>query len=194
MAGDVMGPVRTARLAVAQPAGDGPIGDPVGRREAVSSPGGPGAAAVQERSQLLHECFTNRCQLLAREIDMNRRQTWLGWLGALFALALLALAGVYLYDLGVARGLAEGGGAAPVLLWRRPWGFGFFPLFPFLILLWIALRGFFWRGPWSGRGWYGPRWYGRGRSDPRDGVPPAFEEWHRRAHDQQQPPAAGTKG
>lgn len=115
------------------------------------------------------------------------RRVWLSWMVGLPAIALLALLGVYIYDLGVAHGLAQGTGAgfrdAPVVGWWRPWGFGFgfFPFFPFVfILLWFAvLRGFFWRGPWYGRRW------GRGWGDERDGVPPAFEEWHRRMHDRQ---------
>lgn len=128
------------------------------------------------------------------------RRAWVRWLAGLAGIALLALAGVYIYDLGVARGLAEGTAAtglagrdSPFFGWSRPWGFGFgfFPFFPFLfILFWFAvLRGFFWRGPW-----YGRRWYGSGWNDGRGGVPPAFEEWHRRAHDQQERPGTGTKG
>jgi hypothetical protein len=125
------------------------------------------------------------------------RRPWLRWLAGLSAIALFALAGVYIYDLGVAHGLAEGasvtdvgGRAAPVIGWWRPWGFGFgfFPFFPFLILLWLVLRAFFWRGPW-----YGRRWYGRPWNDGPDGVPPGFEEWHRRLHDRKEPPA-GAKG
>lgn len=126
------------------------------------------------------------------------RHVWLKWLGGLVAVALLATAGVYIYNLGVAHGLTEGaaatgiaGGNNPFIGWWRPWrfGFDFFPFFPFLfILLWVLLlRGFLWRGPWYRRHWYG-RW-----NDGRDGVPPAFEEWHRRAHDRQEGPAAGTK-
>ncbi len=123
------------------------------------------------------------------------RYLWLRWLGGLFAIALLAMAGVYIYNLGVAHGLAEGsaatgvGGSAPFIGWWRPWGFGFFPFFPFLfVVFWFfVLRGLVWRGPWYGRRWYG-RW-----SDGRDGVPPAFEEWHRRVHDRHEGPATGTK-
>jgi len=127
---------------------------------------------------------------------MNR-SVWLRWLGALSAVALLTLLGVYIYDLGVAHGLAESakvggfvGRDGPIFTWWRPWGFGFFPFFPFLILLWLVLRAFFWRGPWYRRQWLGPpRW-----NESRGGVPPAFEEWHRRAHGQPEAPAAGTKG
>ncbi len=129
---------------------------------------------------------------------MNR-PAWIRWLLGLSALALLAVMGVYVYNLGVAHCLAGasnvtdlGGRGAPFVGWWRPWGFGsgFFPFFPFLLfLLWVAvLRGFLWRGPW-----YGRRWYGRGWSSGRDGVPPAFEEWHRRAHEQQERPVAGER-
>ena len=126
------------------------------------------------------------------------RRVWLRWMGGLFAIALLVLAGVYVYDLGVAHGLAEGaagtgvaGRETPFIGWSRPWGFGFFPFFPFFfILLWmVLLRGFFWRGPWYGRGLRGGRW-----DDGRDGVPPAFDEWHRRAHERREGAAGGTNG
>ena len=107
-------------------------------------------------------------------------------LRGLVMLAMLAGVGVYTYNLGVAHGLtvaaqATGPGGAPsVVFWPRPWGFGFgfFPFFPFFILFWFFIvRGLFWRGRWGGRG------YGHG-------VPPAFDEWHRRAHAQQGPPSS----
>ena len=99
--------------------------------------------------------------------------------------AALAAVGFYTYNVGVAHGIAEsaravavpGTGVPLVAVWPRPWGFGFgfFPFFPVLfILVWFfILRGLFWRGAW------------RGRSCRYDGVPPAFDEWHRRAHAQQ---------
>jgi len=104
-------------------------------------------------------------------------------------IAALATVGFYTYNLGVAHGVAEGtraiaavpggAGAPAIVVWPRPWGggFGFFPFFPlFFILFWVFVaRGLFWRGRW-------------GRSCRYDGVPPAFEEWHRRAHAQQTPP------
>jgi len=98
-------------------------------------------------------------------------------------LAAVAAVGFYTYNLGLAQGIAEsgravaipGGGVPVVAVWPRPWGFGFFPFFPlFFILFWVfVLRGMFWRRGWRGRG------YGY------DGVPPAFDEWHRRAHERQ---------
>jgi len=108
---------------------------------------------------------------------------------ALLLIASLAAVGSYTYNLGVAHGIAESGrfvgpnGAPIVAFWPRPWGFGFgfFPLFPllFFILFWIfAARALFWRGRWH-RGYSG-----RCASV---GVPPAFEEWHRRLHERQPP-------
>jgi hypothetical protein len=101
-----------------------------------------------------------------------------GWLIGLLAVAALAAVGVYTYNLGVAHGLTEAArmstpatGVPVVAWWPRPWGFGFFPFFPLLfILFWIVLlRGFFWRARWHG-------------ACGCTGVPPAFDEWHRRAH------------
>jgi hypothetical protein len=111
------------------------------------------------------------------------------WIVAVLAMVMLAGVGFYSYNLGVAHGIAESGriAAAPVaggvptvVYWPHPWGFGFFPFFPllFFFLFFFVLRGLFWRaGCWGGR----YRYY--------DGVPPAFEEWHRRAHAEQPPKA-----
>ncbi|MGH2523225.1 MAG: hypothetical protein ACRDH2_12040 [Anaerolineales bacterium] len=144
---------------------------------------------------------------------MNRRIV----LGILLALVLIAGAagiGLTAYQAGLAQGIAqdvritvpEGGnvpaGALPYwayggpFFWGRPFGFGFgclgflFPLL-FFFLIFGLLRGLFWRGPWGGRrGW--------GEQGPRgQGVPPMFEEWHKRAHGQgtepgQEPPAQST--
>jgi hypothetical protein len=105
----------------------------------------------------------------------NRIWFWI----ALGVLAMATVAGVstYSYNVGLAHGLAENGRAVGLV--PRPWGFGFgFPLFPFfLIFFWLlVLRGLFWRGPWGRRGWHD-----------YDGVPPAFDDWHRRAHARQDP-------
>jgi len=85
----------------------------------------------------------------------------------------LAVVGIYTYNLGLAHGIAQGGqlvtapgSAAPVVIWPRPWGFGFFPFFPLMILFWVFVaRALFWRGAWRGRGC---RYDG-----PRDERPPA---------------------
>ena len=89
-------------------------------------------------------------------------------LGAALVAALAAV-GVYTYGLGVAHGIAQSGqlvaapgSGAPVVIWPRPWGFGFgfFPFFPLMILFWIFVaRALFWRRAWRGPGcrYDGPR-------------------------------------
>jgi len=102
----------------------------------------------------------------------NRR--WLPWL---LAVVLAAGVGIAAYNLGVAQGLAAvppSGVTAPYgwhpYGWYHPFGF-LFPLF-FLFAFFFFARVLLWgprRGGWH-HGWYG-------------GVPPAFDEWHRRAHE-----------
>jgi hypothetical protein len=117
----------------------------------------------------------------------------------LFGLVVVAAivgAGMYGYNLGIAHGIVERGAAAaaapgtvPVVIWPRPWGFGFgfFPFFPLLfILFWLFVaRALFWRGA------YGGAW--RGRACGYGHVPPAFEEWHRQAHARSEPPKPGPE-
>lgn len=113
---------------------------------------------------------------------MNNRSLLRALSIAVLVIVGAAAIGIGAYNAGVAQGIAESGRiiAAPpagtpyVYVWPRPWGFGFFPFFPlfFLLLFFFVIRGLLWRGPWRG-GW-GYR-----------GVPPAFEEWHRRAHGEQ---------
>jgi hypothetical protein len=100
-------------------------------------------------------------------------------IGVLF-LGAAAVLGIGAYNAGVAQGLAESGRliaapavGTPVYVWQRPWGFGFFPFFPllFLFLFFFVVRGMLWRG--RGHGGWRYRY---------EGVPPMFEEWHRRAH------------
>jgi len=119
---------------------------------------------------------------------MSHRFDWA--IIVLVVVALLGITGVTSYNAGVARGATQSStvaaapdAAAPVYHWHaRPWGWGFFPFFPLWILFfWLfALRGLGWR-----RRWYGPygyrHWYGDRYGYPED-VPPAFDEWHRRAH------------
>ena len=67
----------------------------------------------------------------------------------------------------------------------HPFGFGFGCFGPLLVLLllFLALRSFrllFW-GPRWGWGHHGPWRYGWGER----GVPPMFDEWHKRAHGEQ---------
>jgi hypothetical protein len=104
------------------------------------------------------------------------------WLALAAALGCVAI-GVVAYDAGLTRGAAEAAAASGTLPpyafgwgWYRPWGFGFgFPLFFFLFWLVLA-RAAFWGGPWR------RRWYYHGGD-----VPPAFDDWHRRAHERMQP-------
>jgi hypothetical protein len=114
---------------------------------------------------------------------MNNRSVFRGLAITALVLALAGFVAMGAYNAGVAQGIAESGravgppvaGTPYVHVWHRPWGsgFGFFPFF-FLLFFFFAIRGLFWhgyrRGPWG-------YWH--------DGVPPAFEEWHRRVHEQQ---------
>jgi hypothetical protein len=119
---------------------------------------------------------------------MNRRFG----VGIVFVLVLIVAvvgAGALGFNLGLAQGLAgapvvaPATGAAPYVygapwLFYRPFGFGFgflgclFPLVGFLIFF-SLLRLVFWRGGWRG---------GMHHRDWSQSVPPAFEDWHRRAH------------
>ena len=106
---------------------------------------------------------------------MNRRVAVIVAL-VLIAVALAGVIGTTAYRAGLARGLAEAGHVPGPwvyhgLFWH-PGGF-LFPLLGLFLVL-ALVRGLFWRG-WCGR----DAW--------RTGVPPAFEEWHRRAH--QSPPS-----
>jgi len=128
--------------------------------------------------------------IMTKEVFMNGR-IFFRILSAIMLIAVLAGLGVMVYNTGVTHGLAAGGtlpapsnqvpspyyGYGP--FWH-PWGIGFFPfgiLIPllFFFLIFGLIRSLFFRG------WHGPRHYGW--SGPR-GVPPAFEEWHRRIHEE----------
>ena len=112
---------------------------------------------------------------------MNDRPVWRALAITVFAIGLAAAVGIGAYNAGMAHGIAESGravaavppGTPYIYMWPRPWGFGFFPIFPlfFVLFLFFALRRLAWGGPWRSR------WAYR-----HDGVPPVFEEWHRRAH------------
>jgi len=116
---------------------------------------------------------------------MNGR-FWIRLALTLVFVAALIGVGAYIYNAGVAQGLAESarvaGGESGTLPMYGPYarpffGFGFFgwliPLF-FLFLFFGALRAIFWRRPWGGSRMRGP-W--------GNGAPPMFEEWHRRLHE-----------
>jgi len=107
----------------------------------------------------------------------------------LLVLAGAAAIGVASYNAGVQHGFVEASrtaalppeGTPRVYVWAGPWHPGYFPVFPFFfgfLLFVFVLRGLLWRGSWRGGPWQ------RGDCGPRhDGVPPAFDEWHRRAHE-----------
>jgi hypothetical protein len=126
---------------------------------------------------------------------MNNQRLFRALAIGVLMIAGAAAIGIGAYNAGVAAGVAHGiaessrviapppAGTPYVYVWPHPWGFGFFPFFPFLffLLFFFVLRGLLWRGRWHG-GW-------RYRYD---GVPPAFEEWHRRAHGGQPSSATST--
>jgi hypothetical protein len=125
-------------------------------------------------------------------------------------LAVLAVIGIGVaafnagVDQGVSQQLARTGDAQQVVRVVGPgWGYGRgfgFPfgliLFPlFIVGIVLLLRGAFWRGRWGG----GPRWWGPGYGPGGPGYgpgygrpwggPEAFDEYHRRLHDQPGTPA-----
>jgi hypothetical protein len=115
-----------------------------------------------------------------------------GILAAVVVMALLATLGAsvafnYAYHAGLVEGLAEAGklptpAAAPYPYyghyWHGPFVFGG----PFLGLLFIFLVfGLLRRAMWGGYGYWGHMHGACG------GVPPRFEEWHRRAHESMGP-------
>jgi hypothetical protein len=118
-------------------------------------------------------------------------------------LAIVAVVGIGLaafnagVDEGISRELAQSGGTQQVVRvygrgWRLRPGFGFpfglilFPLF--IIGIVLLVRGAFWRGRWGGPRRWGPG-YGPGGYGPPGhwGGPQAFDEYHRRLHEQPRP-------
>lgn len=126
----------------------------------------------------------------------------LRFVSALVLIVVIAAIGFFAFRAGVAQGSpitieAPSGETAPMpypyygwgMPFHRPFGFGF-GFFGFLVLLFLffvalrALRFLFWGPRWGWghpmghHGGHGPwgRW--------ENGVPPMFEEWHKRAHGQ----------
>ncbi len=110
------------------------------------------------------------------------------WLAVAAVIGSLII-GVVAYNMGLSEGAARAavasGNIPPYVYawgWHRPWGFGFgFPLL-FLFFWFFIFRGLFWGGPWR------RRWYYYGHD-----LPPAFEEWHRRAHERSRESDGGAK-
>lgn len=126
---------------------------------------------------------------------MNGNNTGLRIISALVLIAAIAGIAYFAFQAGVAQGSpitleAPSGDTAPMpypyygwgMPYHHPFGFGF-GFLGFLLLLFLffaALRAFrflFW-GPRWGWGHRGPWRNGWGEG----GVPPMFEEWHKRAH------------
>jgi hypothetical protein len=112
----------------------------------------------------------------------------------LVLIAAVAAIGFFAFQAGVAQGSpvtiqSPSGGTAPLpypyygwgMPYARPFGFGyglgcFGPLLGFF-LLFLAFRFLFWGPRW---GW---RHHGPWRKDWSEaGVPPMFDQWHKRAH------------
>ena len=108
---------------------------------------------------------------------MNRRIAMVVAL-VLVAVALVGVIGTTAYRAGLARGMADAGNVPGAGLYRGPFWYPGAFILPLLgLLLIVALvRGLFWRG-----------WCAGGRGSWKSGVPPVFEEWHRRA--QESPPS-----
>jgi hypothetical protein len=153
---------------------------------------------VPEPPSGVHDSFTARPDhgrwkegpVVEKEDEM-RRSIWI------VVLLLMILGGVAIgvgaYNAGVNHGLAETGHAVQVIRYAGP-GWGFVPfgflLFPlFVFLLFAVLRGVFWGRRWGGSGGsHGPGGWSKGG-------PPAFEDWHRRQHEQRsgEQPGAGEE-
>ncbi len=129
---------------------------------------------------------------------MNGNNVGLRIVAVLVLLAAIVGIGFFAYQAGVAHGspvtlqAPSGSGQTTVpapypyygygMPFFRPWGFGFGcfgPLFAFF-LIFLAFRFLFWGSRWGHRGLHGPWRHGWGEG----GVPPMFEEWHKRAHGQ----------
>src|SRR5262245_2139519 len=113
---------------------------------------------------------------------MTRESRFGYWIAALFAVLIAVGIAVMAYQSGVSHGLAlqiPAGSAerfVPPYYWYRPWGFGFFGPFFFLIF-WIVLFRAFW---WGGGRWRRHYYWADG--------PGSFDDWHRRAHERMNNP------
>jgi len=125
---------------------------------------------------------------------------WLRILSGLVLVAAIAGIAFFAFQAGVVQGSpitiqAPSGETAPMPFYGMPYGYRGFHHMPFfgfgcfgilipLFLFFLAMRAFrfaFWGPRWGhsmhGHGPWGRRWEG--------GVPPMFDEWHKRAHGEQ---------
>jgi hypothetical protein len=137
-------------------------------------------------------------------IEMNGR-TVFRIFAVLILAAILVGVGTYIYQMGVAQGLAtsipsqvQGNNPPTPYLYYppfyRPWGFGFFP-FGFIFPLFFGILIFFLISRALFGGWrrHGPGdWGGRYGRDPND-IPPMVEEWHRKMHESPSNPPSEQK-
>ncbi len=130
---------------------------------------------------------------------MNGNNIGLRIVSALVLIAAIAGIAYFAFQAGIGQGSpvtleAPSGQSAPApypyygwgIPFHHPFGFGFGCFGPLLalFLLFLAFRAFhflFWGPRWGwrhqrfGRGLWGRHW--------EEGVPPMFDEWHKRAHD-----------
>ena len=138
-------------------------------------------------------------------------------IGFLLLATLIVGGGAMVYKAGMAQGIsqapavataiseaAENGQAVPPMMYGYGYGypmygrhhFGFFPFgaicgsLLFLFLLFGFMKMIFFRGMWH-RGW-GDHKHGSWGKDWEGGLPPMFDEWHKRAHDEK-PAEEGDK-
>ena len=123
-----------------------------------------------------------------------------GWLAVLALLVIGLIGGAVGYNVGINAGVAASG--APVVYPAYGWGFGF-PFFGliFFIILILIVASVFRRLAWNSHRGYGPGpWmHGYGRHDWGDKpVPPIADEmlqrWHRQAHGEPEPGNEGRTG
>jgi hypothetical protein len=147
---------------------------------------------------------------LSLEVKMFRNGTIFRVIGVLVLVGLILAGGFAAYRFGVAQGIAqapevataisqaaESGQPIPPMYsrgygFRHPFGyphhFGFFPfggicLSILFVFLFLGLLRFAFFRPWHHGGW-GRKWEG--------GIPPMFDEWHKRAHGEA-PTESGNK-
>jgi hypothetical protein len=114
---------------------------------------------------------------------MTHRSPFRALAVAMLGLAAAAAIAVGAFQAGSAHGFAEAGrsvaipseAATHIYVSPHPIFLPFGPLFALLIAF-LVVKAVLWGGPWRRGG------CGRGG---HDGVPPAFEEWHRRVHERQ---------